>query len=142
MFTQLLQSLCQAIGHVLDIWLAKLLYFGDDLWLTSVLIYICQMICKKGNEKNTEDKRKKKKKKKNNDETKPNKTQHMSHTRCILRQRSPISTEKISPGNQLSLTRKYCFIYLTFSLLLLTEKKLSKIVEDTFTCSKHHSLRK
>jgi hypothetical protein len=64
LFTQLLQSLCQAIGHVLDIWLAKLLYFGDDLWLTSVLIYICQMICKKGNEKNTEDKRKKKKKKK------------------------------------------------------------------------------
>ena len=97
---------------------------------------------KKETKKTLKIKEKKKKEKKNNDETKPNKTQHMSHTRCILRQRSPISTEKISPGNQLSLTRKYCFIYLTFSLLLLTEKKLSKIVEDTFTCSKHHSLRK
>jgi hypothetical protein len=67
------------IGHVLDIWLAKLLYFGDDLCLTSVPIYICQMICKKGNEKNTEDK-----KKKNNDETKPSKTQHMSHPQDVF----------------------------------------------------------
>ena len=67
------------IGHVLDIWLAKLLYFGDDLWLTSVPIYIYQMICKKGNEENTEDK-----KKKNNDETKPSKTQHMSHPQDVF----------------------------------------------------------